>query len=87
MTQKGVPFIWTEDCTEAFNTLKQHLIRAPVLAYPCFDKNSSQFILQTDASSVGLGAVLEQGGHVIAYASRSLTSQLNSTAQSKKNVL
>ena len=31
-------------------------------------------LLQTDASAVGLGAVLEQQGHVIAYASRSLTS-------------
>ena len=30
-------------------------------------------MLQTDASAVGLGAVLEQGGHVIAYASRTLT--------------
>ena len=73
LTQKGVPFIWTKDCTEAFNTLKEHLVHAPVLSYPCFDQDSSQFILQTDASAVGLGAVLEQDGQVIAYASRSLT--------------
>jgi len=50
-----------------------HLTQAPVLAYPCFDHQASEFSLQTDASSVGLGAVLEQDGHVIAYASRSLT--------------
>ena len=40
------------------------------------DKEASQFQLQTDASALGLGAVLEGGGgggHVIAYTSRILT--------------
>ena len=52
---------------------KEHLVSAPVLAYPRFDHNSSEFNFQTYASSIGLGAVLEQDGHVITYASRSLT--------------
>ena len=43
-----------------------------MLTYPQFKQDSAPFILQTDASSVGLGAVLEQNGHVIAYASRCL---------------
>ena len=73
LTQKGVPFTWTENCTKAFTTLKERLVSAPVLAFPRFDHNSSEFALQTDASAVGLGAVLEQDGHVIAYASRALT--------------
>lgn len=49
-------------------------MKTPVLAYPSFEQNAAEFILQTDASAVGLGAVFEQQGRVIAYASRSLTS-------------
>ena len=37
-----------------------------------FDHHADEFSLQTDASAVDLGAVLEQNGHVIAYASQSL---------------
>ena len=53
--------------------LKQCLTKAPVLSYPLFGPNATEFILETDASAVGLGAVLEQDGHPIAYASQSLT--------------
>lgn len=73
LTRKGVQFAMTKECIDAFATLKQHLVRAPILAYPRFEPQASEFMLQTDASAVGLGAVLEQQGHVIAYASRSLT--------------
>ena len=73
LTQKGTRFVWTSECSNAFQALKQHLIEAPVLSYPRFDTQASTFVLQTDASAIGLGAVLEQDGHVIAYVSRSLT--------------
>jgi len=36
-------------------------------------QKTSPFILQTDASATGLGAVLEQDGHVVAYVSHTLT--------------
>eukprot|EP00731_Ephydatia_muelleri_P004796 Em0002g972a len=55
------------------NATECKLIGAPILVYPRVDKEASKFQLQTDASALGLGAVLEQGGHVIAYASRILT--------------
>ena len=48
-------------------------MNSPVLGYPSFEQNATEFVLQTDVSAVALGALLEQKGHVIAYASRSLT--------------
>ncbi|XP_036143394.1 uncharacterized protein K02A2.6-like [Monomorium pharaonis] len=66
---------WGTNQQEAFNDLKRTLTTAPVLACPDF---SRQFVLQTDASTTGLGAVLTQnfpeGERVIAYASRTLNS-------------
>lgn len=49
------------------------LVCAPVLAYPQFYSDAGEFILQTDASAVGLGAVLEQDRQVIMHASWSFT--------------
>lgn len=68
------PFLWTEDCEKAFQTLKERLTTAAVLGYPDY---SLLFVLQTDTSGEGLGAVLVQvlGGKegVIAFASRGLS--------------
>ena len=60
---------------EAFNALQQACMSAPILGYPNPEK---PFILHTDASPDGLGAVLYQKDEsgqvrVIAYASRSLS--------------
>ena len=68
-------FVWTDECTAAFDKLKQLLCSAPILCYPDFDR---EFILQTDASDVGLGAVLSQidksgNENVVAYASKTLS--------------
>ena len=64
---------WGGDQDEAFNKLKQALTEAPILGYPDFEK---PYIVETDASFHGLGAVLSQvqDGQrvVIAYASRGL---------------
>lgn len=64
---------WTLQCEESFEALKSKLTSAPVLAFADF---SRPFILETDASHSGLGAVLSQevegGIRPIAYASRGL---------------
>ena len=64
---------WCEDQAESFVRLKEALTSAPILGYPDFTK---PFILETDASFLGLGAVLSQKQEgksvVFAYASRSL---------------
>ena len=76
LTKKNVPFEWTPECESSFAQLKQLLVEAPVLVYPRFGPGE-EFLLETDASGVGLGAVLSQKQqddrfHPIAYASRSL---------------
>ena len=73
LTERGATFRWDPACQTAFDTLKEKLTQAPILTYPEFLPSSEPFSLQTDASAVGIGMVLEQAGHVVAYASRSLT--------------
>ena len=74
LTRKDVPFIWSDSCQESFDRLKMLLTSTPVLAFPNFQQ---PFILETDASGIGLGAVLSQqqeDGSIrpSAYASRGL---------------
>ncbi|GBN10046.1 Transposon Ty3-I Gag-Pol polyprotein [Araneus ventricosus] len=57
LTEARSNYNWTEECEKSFNSLKQAMITSPVLSYPRTDK---EFILDTDASSEGIGAVLSQ---------------------------
>uniref|UniRef100_A0A0A9PL63 Uncharacterized protein n=1 Tax=Arundo donax TaxID=35708 RepID=A0A0A9PL63_ARUDO len=66
LLKKGVPFQWTPHTNEAFLLLKEALVQAPVLAVPDFNKT---FVIETDASDMGIGAVLMQDEHPIAYLS------------------
>ena len=73
--QRKPKFQWTPEQEEAFNKLKECLTSTPVLAFADFKK---PFILHTDASLDGLGAVLYQkqddgSERVIAYASKGLS--------------
>ncbi|GJT46097.1 putative reverse transcriptase domain-containing protein [Tanacetum coccineum] len=69
LTQKSVKFNWSEKEEIVFQTLKQKLYGAPILALP---EGSENFIVCCDASHKGLGAVLMQKEKVIAYASYQL---------------
>jgi hypothetical protein len=74
LTLKSSTFAWTPDCQCSFNLLKQALITKPMLAYP---SREGEFFLETDASHVGIGAVLcqQQGDQrkVLAYGSKALS--------------
>ncbi|GJT18844.1 putative reverse transcriptase domain-containing protein [Tanacetum coccineum] len=69
LTQKSKTFDWGEEQELAFQTLKDKLCNAPVLALP---DGSEDFVVYCDAFGIGLGYVLMQRGKVIAYASRQL---------------
>jgi hypothetical protein len=69
LLRKNVLFVWTLAHTASFQALKQALISAPVLAMPDF---SIPFCLETDASNLGVGAVLLQKGHPLAFISKPL---------------
>ena len=71
LTHKDTPILWDSNCQQAFESLKQCLIAAPVLAFPNID---DPFLMEMDASGIDLGAVLalkQEDGSVLllAYAS------------------
>ena len=66
---KNDKFLWREDADEAFNKLKNVITQAPVLTLPDFSK---PFTLEIDASEIGVGVVLSQMQHPIAYFSKKL---------------
>ncbi|GKA31349.1 putative reverse transcriptase domain-containing protein [Tanacetum coccineum] len=69
LVQKKNTFEWGDKQEAAFQTLKNKLCSAPILALP---QGAENFIVYCDASHKGLGAVLMQNEKVIAYASRQL---------------
>ena len=76
LLQKSVPFVWSDECENAFNKLKTALTTAPILRFPDLNK---EFTLVTDASTTAIGYYLTQLGHdgrprVISYAGSGLMS-------------
>jgi hypothetical protein len=71
LLKKEKKFKWTDECEVSFQELKKRLVSAPILCLPDLEK---EFQVYCDASRLGLGSVLMQGGKVVAYASRQLMS-------------
>jgi len=73
LTKKDA-FRWTTTTDQAFNDLKRALTSAPILRLPNF---SVPFVLETNASGLGISVVLMQDGHPIAYFSQKLSSRMH----------
>jgi hypothetical protein len=69
LLKKGTLYVWTSDHELAFSTLKQLLSSAPVLSLPDFSK---PFCIETDACQTGVGVVLLQDSHPLAFISKPL---------------
>jgi hypothetical protein len=84
LLKKNTQFIWTTQHKQSFEALKQALISAPVLALPDFSK---KFTVETDASAKGIGAVLMQDGHPLAYLSKALGTKAQALSTYEKECL
>ena len=69
LTRKDEDFSWSEVRNQAFNKLKEILASKPVLKLPDFEKT---FKVIVDACGQGIGGILQQDHHPIAYESRQL---------------
>ena len=70
LKKKGIAFHWGQPQEDAFNVLKHKLTNAPLLQLQDF---GNTFELECDASGIGIGGVLMQGGRPIAYFSEKLS--------------
>ena len=89
LTEKDAHFIWSDKTQNAFDTIKQLLTSAPVLSYPLLQ--GQPFVLDCDASNVGIGAVLSQVQNgeekVISYFSKCLSKSERQYCTTRKELL
>ena len=88
LTKKGQEFLWTSEYQRSFEMLKAALCSAPVLSFPTHE---GKYILDTDASAVGIGAVLSQiqdgDEKVIAYGSKTLSKEKRRYCTTRRELL
>ena len=89
LTKIGKEFLWSTACQDAFSTLKEKLTSPPVMGYPRND--AGDFLLDVDASGVGIGGVLAQiqdeQERVISYGSRALNKAERNYCVTEKELL
>ena len=89
LTEKNTEFVWKDQCQTAFDTLKQLLTLAPILSYSLLQ--DQPFLLDSDASNVGVGAVLSQvqdgEEKVICYFSKCLSRSKRQYCTTRKELL
>ena len=89
LTEKNNCFAWTEKCQNAFDNLKKLLTSAPILSYPLLQ--GQRFLIDCDASNVGVGAVLSQiqdgEEKVISYFSKCLSRTERKYCTTRKELL
>ncbi|GJX95115.1 reverse transcriptase domain-containing protein [Tanacetum coccineum] len=88
LLEKNTPFIFSEECIQAFQTLKKKLTEAPILIAPNWDQ---PFELMCDASDYAIGAVLgqriEKHFRPIHYASKTMTEAESNYTTTEKEML
>ncbi|GJS61501.1 reverse transcriptase domain-containing protein [Tanacetum coccineum] len=88
LLEKNTPFIFSEECIQAFQTLKKKLTEAPILIAPNWDQ---PFELMCDASDYAIGAVLgqriEKHFRPIHYASKTMTEAETNYTTTEKEML
>ncbi|GJV04100.1 reverse transcriptase domain-containing protein [Tanacetum coccineum] len=88
LLEKNTPFIFSEECIQAFQTLKKKLTEAPILIAPNWDQ---PFELMCDASDYAIGAVLgqriEKNFRPIHYASKTMTEAETNYTTTEKEML
>ena len=77
-------FEWSEEATQAMNLLKTAMKEVPILSLPNFNE---PFVLETDASRTGLGAVMSQRGLPIAFFNHGLTSKAQYKSVYKRELM
>ncbi|GJW80920.1 reverse transcriptase domain-containing protein [Tanacetum coccineum] len=88
LLEKNTHFIFSEECIQAFQTLKKKLTEAPILIAPDWDQ---PFELMCDASDYAIGAVLgqriEKHFRPIHYASKTMTEAESNYTTTEKEML
>lgn len=88
LLRKNKKFVWTDECNRAFLQIKEALVMSPILCCPDY---SLPFVVGTDASGFGIGAVLSQphpdGDRVVCFLSRSLTRQERNYSTTERECL